>query len=122
VVPEPSLSVQVLDPPHQATVRSAFMTELHAQDLPAPQERARHAIEDRLQILASQPVWDAMGELAQPVALDVIAGQPGPERQTSAQGHQGSGRPRALHEEVLELAQEKLVHHEFHGLLGGTRG
>ncbi|MGW4983585.1 cytochrome P450 [Streptomyces mirabilis] len=72
-VPEASLSVQVLDPPHQAAVRSAFMTSLHAQDLPVLQERARRDIAARLEVLASQPAWDVMRELAQPVALDAIA-------------------------------------------------
>ncbi|WP_395297225.1 hypothetical protein ACF9IK_30145 [Kitasatospora hibisci] len=32
-VPEPSLSVQSLDPPDQGTVRSLFMNALRAQDL-----------------------------------------------------------------------------------------
>ncbi|MFI5979050.1 cytochrome P450 [Streptomyces sp. NPDC051452] len=73
VVPEASLSVQVLDPPHQAAVRSAFMTSLHAQDLPALQERARRDIAARLEVLASRPAWDVMRELAQPVALNAIA-------------------------------------------------
>ncbi|MFE2470546.1 cytochrome P450 [Streptomyces mirabilis] len=72
-VPEASLSVQVLDPPHQAAVRSAFMTSLHAQDLPALQERTRRDITARLEVLAPQPEWDVMRELAQPVALDAIA-------------------------------------------------
>ncbi|MER6377352.1 hypothetical protein ABT255_55975, partial [Streptomyces mirabilis] len=72
-VPEASLSVQVLDPPHHAAVRSAFMTSLHAQDLPALQERARRGITARLEVLAPQPEWDVMRELAQPVALDAIA-------------------------------------------------
>ncbi|MDQ0904090.1 cytochrome P450 [Streptomyces canus] len=72
-VPESSLSVQVLDPPHQATVRSRFMGALHAQDLPALQERARQDIGARLDRLASQPTWEAMRELAQPVALAAIA-------------------------------------------------
>ncbi|MGW2892640.1 cytochrome P450 [Streptomyces griseoruber] len=72
-VPEASLSVQVLDPPHQAAVRSAFMTSLRAQDLPALQERARRDIAARLGVLAPQPVWDVMRELAQPVALNAIA-------------------------------------------------
>lgn len=72
-VPEASLSVQVLDPPHQAAVRSAFMTSLHAQDLPVLQERTRRDIAARLEVLASQPAWDVMRELAQPVALDAIA-------------------------------------------------
>lgn len=72
-VPESSLSVQVLDPPHQATVRSRFMGALHAQDLPALQERARQDIGARLDRLASQPTWEVMRELAQPVALAAIA-------------------------------------------------
>ncbi|MEU2730584.1 cytochrome P450 [Streptomyces griseoviridis] len=72
-VPEASLSVQVLDPPHQAAVRSAFMTSLHAQNLPALQERVRRDITARLEVLAPQPAWDVMRELAQPVALNAIA-------------------------------------------------
>ncbi|ALV39339.1 cytochrome P450 [Streptomyces sp. CdTB01] len=72
-VPEASLSVQVLDPPHQAAVRSAFMTSLRAQDLSALQERARRDFAARLEVLAPRPVWDVMCELAQPVALNAIA-------------------------------------------------
>ncbi|MGV4891993.1 cytochrome P450 [Streptomyces viridosporus] len=72
-VPEASLSVQVLDPPHQAAVRSLFMTALHAQDLTGLQERAFQDIASRLDGLAPQPVWEVMRDLAQPVALAAIA-------------------------------------------------
>jgi cytochrome P450 len=72
-VPESSLSVQVLDPPHQATVRSQFMGALHAQDLPALQARAHQDIAARLARLTPRPTWEVMSELAQPVALASIA-------------------------------------------------
>ncbi|MBC2868608.1 cytochrome P450 [Streptomyces mexicanus] len=73
-VPEAQLSVQILDPPQQAGVRSLFMTALHAQDLDALQNSVDAVIRDRLQQCAAQPVVEAMRELAQPVALAAIAG------------------------------------------------
>lgn len=72
-VPDASLSVQVLDPPHQAPVRSLFMTALHQQDLPALQQRTRHNAASRLAELSGEPSWEAMRELAQPIALAAIA-------------------------------------------------
>ncbi|WP_406368755.1 cytochrome P450 [Streptomyces sp. NBC_00647] len=72
-VPEASLSVQVLDPPHQAPVRSLFMTALHQQDLPALQERTRQHAAFRLVALTAESSWEAMRDLAQPVALASIA-------------------------------------------------
>ncbi|MCX4598394.1 cytochrome P450 [Streptomyces sp. NBC_01549] len=72
-VAEAHLSVQVLDPPQQAGVRSLFMTALHAQDLDALQDRLRQMIGERLDQVAALPVVEAMRELAQPVALVAIA-------------------------------------------------
>ncbi|MFH9968553.1 cytochrome P450 [Streptomyces mirabilis] len=73
-VPDAHLSVQVLDPPQQAGVRSLFMTALHAQDLDALQDRLRQMIRELLAQFAARPVVEAMRELAQPVALAAIAG------------------------------------------------
>ena len=71
-VPDAHLSVQVLDPPQQAGVRSLFMTALHAQDLDALQDHLRQMIRERLSQFAARPV-EVMRELAQPVALASIA-------------------------------------------------
>ncbi|RSO09925.1 cytochrome P450 [Streptomyces sp. WAC 05379] len=73
-VPHAHLSVQVLDPPQQAGVRSLFMTALHAQDLDALQRSVGQTIHERLRQCAGQPVAEAMRDLAQPVALAAIAG------------------------------------------------
>jgi len=43
-VPEPGLSVQSMDPPDQAPVRSLFMNALRAQDLDHIELRARHRL------------------------------------------------------------------------------
>ncbi|GAB1331663.1 cytochrome P450 [Streptomyces sennicomposti] len=72
-VPDAHLSVQVLDPPQQAGVRSLFMTALHAQDLDALQNTVGQVIRERLHLCATQPEVEAMRELAQPVALTAIA-------------------------------------------------
>ncbi|MGW2826399.1 cytochrome P450 [Streptomyces sp. NPDC001443] len=72
-VPDAHLSVQVLDPPQQAGVRSLFMTALHAQNLDALQDRLRQIIRTQLLRSAARPVVEAMRELAQPVALAAIA-------------------------------------------------
>ncbi|OQQ15534.1 hypothetical protein B0675_27010 [Streptomyces sp. M41(2017)] len=72
-VPDASLSVQVLDPPHQAPARSLFMTALHQQDLPALQQRTFESAASRLAALTGEPSWEAMRELAQPIALAAIA-------------------------------------------------
>ena len=72
-VPDAHLSVQVLDPPQQAAVRSLFMTALHAQNLDTLQNSVGQAIHERLQQSAAQPMVEAMRELAQPVALAAIA-------------------------------------------------
>ncbi|MFF3412618.1 hypothetical protein ACFYW8_42105 [Streptomyces sp. NPDC002742] len=67
------MNVQVLDPPHQGAVRSLFVTALHAQNLPTLQERARQDITARLGLLAPRQEWDAVRELARPVARAAIA-------------------------------------------------
>lgn len=43
-MPEPSLSVQSLDPPEQEVVRSLFMNALRAQDLAVIERRARRRL------------------------------------------------------------------------------
>ncbi|MEU1273571.1 cytochrome P450 [Streptomyces sp. NPDC005799] len=72
-VPDAHLSVQVLDPPQQAGLRSLFMTALHAQDLDALQNSVGQVIRERLHLCAAQSVVEAMRELAQPVALAAIS-------------------------------------------------
>ncbi|MFD4862831.1 hypothetical protein [Streptomyces atratus] len=58
-VPEPSLSVQTLDPPQQSRVRSLFMTALRAQDLTGVEDRARLLVRERLDQLAggARSMW-----------------------------------------------------------------
>ncbi|WP_432158077.1 cytochrome P450 [Streptomyces sp. bgisy153] len=72
-VPEPSLSVQTLDPPQQSRVRSLFMTALRAQDLGAVEERARRLVVGRLDVLAAGGQFDVVAELAVPLSVAVVA-------------------------------------------------
>ncbi|MFE9679447.1 hypothetical protein ACFYO5_35960 [Streptomyces sp. NPDC006259] len=62
------------------------MTALHAQDLQALQERARHDIATRIDVLAAQPVGDVVRDLAQPVALAAIADPLAPEIRSASCG------------------------------------
>ncbi|MFD9419486.1 cytochrome P450 [Streptomyces goshikiensis] len=71
-VPEASLSVQSLDPPHQAGVRSLFMNALHAQDLPGLEARARERAVGLLREAADRPSFDVMAEFAAPLSLSVV--------------------------------------------------
>ncbi|MFE2104555.1 cytochrome P450 [Kitasatospora sp. NPDC059463] len=73
VVPEPSLSVQSLDPPDQAPVRSLFMNALRAQDLEAIEDRGRRLLAARFEELTGQGPFDVMVEIAAPLALAVIS-------------------------------------------------
>ncbi|MFJ9841757.1 cytochrome P450 [Kitasatospora sp. NPDC101155] len=73
LVPEPSLSVQSLDPPDQALVRSLFMNALRAQDLRAIEERGRRLLAARFEELTGEGPFDVMVEIAAPLALAVIS-------------------------------------------------
>ncbi|MFJ5119989.1 cytochrome P450 [Kitasatospora sp. NPDC088548] len=72
-VPEPSLSVQTLDPPQQNAVRSLFMTALRAQDLTAIEDRARLLVGERLDQLAGAGPFDVVAEIAVPLSVAVVA-------------------------------------------------
>lgn len=72
-VPEPSLSVQTLDPPQQSLVRSLFMTALRAQDLTGVEDRARLLVRERLDELAGGGPFDVVAEIAVPLSVAVVA-------------------------------------------------
>lgn len=72
-VPEPSLSVQTLDPPGQSRVRSLFMTALRAQDLTGVEGRARLLLRERLDRLAGAGPFDVVAEIAVPLSVAVVA-------------------------------------------------
>ncbi len=72
-VPEANLSVQSLDPPEQAPVRSLFMNALRAQDLDAIERRAQRLLAARLGQLAARPEFDMMDEVAAPLSVAVIS-------------------------------------------------
>ncbi|MFJ2847542.1 cytochrome P450 [Streptomyces griseofuscus] len=72
-VPEPSLSVQTLDPPQQNAVRSLFMTALRAQDLTVVEDRARLLLRERLDQLAGAGPFDVVTEIAVPLSVAVVA-------------------------------------------------
>ncbi|MFF9887665.1 MULTISPECIES: cytochrome P450 [Streptomyces] len=72
-VPEPSLSVQTLDPPQQSRIRSLFMTALRAQDLSALEARARRLVLGRLDAWAGAGPFDVMAEVAVPLSVAVVA-------------------------------------------------
>ncbi|MFD5110329.1 cytochrome P450 [Streptomyces cinereoruber] len=71
-VPAASLSVQSLDPPDQAGVRSLFMNALRAQDLPALEARARDHAAALLREVSERPSFEVMAELAAPLSLSVV--------------------------------------------------
>lgn len=73
VVPEPSLSVQSLDPPQQAPVRSLFMNALRAQNLGAIEHRAQQRLAARFAQLAHRAEFDVMAEVAAPLSVAVIS-------------------------------------------------
>lgn len=73
VVPEPSLSVQSLDPPQQAPVRSLFMNALRAQNLDAIEDRARRLLTARFAQLGDRAEFDVMAEVAAPLSVAVIS-------------------------------------------------
>ena len=72
-VPEPSLSVQSLDPPEQATVRSLFMNALHVQDLVAIEQRARRRLASIFDNLADRAEFDVMRDVAAPLSVGVVS-------------------------------------------------
>lgn len=72
-VPEPSLSVQSLDPPEQARVRSLFMNALRAQDLVALERRARQRLVSVFGRLAERAEFDVMAEVAAPLSVAVVS-------------------------------------------------
>jgi cytochrome P450 len=72
-VPEPSLSVQSLDPPEQATVRSLFMNALHAQDLGAIEDLARRRLASVFDKLADRAEFDVMMDVAAPLSVAVVS-------------------------------------------------
>jgi len=71
-VPEPSLSVQTLDPPQQSRVRSLFMTALRAQDLTGLEDRARRLVSGRFDHLTGAGAFDVMAEIAVPLSVAVV--------------------------------------------------
>lgn len=73
VVPEPSLSVQTLDPPQQSRVRSLFMRALRVQDLTAVEDRAHRLVLGRLDQLAGGGPFDVVAEIAVPLSVAVVA-------------------------------------------------
>lgn len=72
-VPEPSLSVQSLDPPEQAVVRSLFMNALRTQDLGALERRARQRLVSVFGQLAERVQFDVMAEVAAPLSVAVVS-------------------------------------------------
>lgn len=72
-LPEPSWSVQSLDPPEQGRVRSLFMTALRAQDLAAIEARAQHMVLERFDELACAGEFDVMTAVAVPLSAAVIS-------------------------------------------------
>lgn len=72
-MPEPSLSVQSLDPPEQATVRSLFMNALHAQDLAAVERRARQRLAVVFDKLTDRTEFDVMTDVAAPLSVAVVS-------------------------------------------------
>jgi cytochrome P450 len=72
-VPSESLSVQSVDPPDQARVRSLFMNALKAQDLEAVERRAQAFLGARLDELGERSQFDGMADLAAPLSLAVVS-------------------------------------------------
>lgn len=73
IVPEPSLSVQSMDPPEQAVVRRLFMNALRVQDLVAIERRARRRLTTVFGRLASRAEFDIMADVAAPLSIAVVS-------------------------------------------------
>jgi cytochrome P450 len=71
-VPEPSLSVQSLDPPDQAPLRGLFLRSLHAADLDGIAARAQARLGELFGALAARQRFDLVAEIARPMSLQVI--------------------------------------------------
>lgn len=69
----PGLSVQSLDPPEQAAVRSLFMNAVRAQDHAAVERRAAQRLASLLREAAERPEFDVMADVAAPLAVSVIS-------------------------------------------------
>lgn len=72
-IPEFRQSLQTLDPPAQAPMRSLIMNAFHAQDLPEVGLRARRRTAGILDALAERDSFDLMREVAAPLALSITA-------------------------------------------------
>lgn len=72
-VPEPSLSVQSLDPPAQAPIRRLFMNSLRGQDLDGIGARAQGWLEELFGRLSDRVEFDVLSEMAAPLSLYVIS-------------------------------------------------
>ncbi|WP_329561375.1 cytochrome P450 [Kitasatospora sp. NBC_01266] len=72
-IPEFRQSLQTLDPPSQAPLRSLIMNAFRAQDLDAVGRRARGRIQQLFKDLAERDSFDWMSEVAAPVALSITA-------------------------------------------------
>ncbi|MFJ8621938.1 cytochrome P450 [Kitasatospora sp. NPDC093550] len=72
-IPEFRQSLQTLDPPAQAPLRSLIMNAFHAQDLEQVGSRARHRVGEILRELAERDSFDWMREVAAPLALSITA-------------------------------------------------
>ncbi|WP_370080190.1 cytochrome P450 [Streptacidiphilus sp. MAP12-16] len=72
-VSEPWLSLQTLDPPDHAPLRSLFMNALRAQDLDAIGEYGEVLVTELLDSLEGKPQFDLMSEVVAPLALATIS-------------------------------------------------
>lgn len=80
-VPPQLLSIQSLDPPEHTAVRQLFLAALREVDHPQLAARVLGWVRDRTARLAGQP-FDAVTELAEPLALDAVCavlGVPAPD-------------------------------------------
>lgn len=72
-IPESSLSVQSLDPPAQAPLRSLFMNSLRAQDLDGIGSRTRSTVDELFGLLSERSEFDVLVDVAAPLSLYVIS-------------------------------------------------
>ncbi|WP_052809996.1 cytochrome P450 [Streptomonospora alba] len=79
-IPEPSLSVQSLDPPELGPLRRLLMNAVHTCDLNGLAQRTRERSDALLSALATQTTFDVVEDFASPLSLDVICDLLGVDR------------------------------------------
>ncbi len=133
-VPTPLLSIQALDPPEHTAIRHFMVNAVRTVDRPALHEAVTERVRARIAVLRGAGTFDAVRDLAAPVALETIVsvlGVPSPDpewflpvSQAIADGMDAGIWPEtyepavAARARLAELAEGWLSETPGHGLAG----